>query len=231
VTDDDFLREQFITLRREIEESKSRIYRTMGFGIVMVPAANFVGQKYGVEVLILSLPLLVVVVPLMYLSDNHAMMRCGRYIRLHIEPHFPDVVGWERWLETPSSFQPRSVDRYVSYSFYLLFFVYFVGAAFVAVRDMKVDYGDTPATIMLELYVVVGGWFLIYLTQNIRISTATSRMAKLNRQGRGTKLRVDLYLTTPARPNFDQFCLKERPPNYSLKLSRPGFGPALKRIG
>jgi len=169
----DFLREEFVTLRDEIKESKSRMYRTMGLGVFVVPAANLLAQVYKVEILLLTIPLLVVVVALMYLSENHALMRCGRYIRLHIEPHF-DVLGWEKWLETPDSFHPRSVDKYVSYSFYLLFFVYFAGSVFIADRHMRSEYGAVQATILLGFYVAVGVWFLIYLIQNVRVSTVTS---------------------------------------------------------
>src|SRR5216684_8151501 len=183
----DFLREQFITLRDEIKESKARIYRTMGFGIVVVPAANFLAQTYRIEVLLLSVPLLVIVVALMYLSENHALMRCGRYIRLQIEPRFHDVLGWEKWLEIPDSFQPRSVDKYVGHSFYILFFVYFAGSVFVADHYMRTEYGMLPAAVLLGLYIAVGVWFLIYLFQNIKISTATVADGEITQRRRSPR--------------------------------------------
>ena len=128
-----FLMEEYKTLREEIRETKARIFKLVGFGIFAVPVAHFVAQTYRLDVVILSLPLLVIVVALLYLSENHALMRCGCYIREHIEPKVEDTIGevillekgsdrsiepkvkdtigWETWLE--NGFGRRTVDKYV----------------------------------------------------------------------------------------------------------------------
>jgi hypothetical protein len=80
----EFMKQQYISLREEIKETKARIFKTLGFGLVVVPAANFVATTYQVDVLIMLMPCLIIVVALIYLSENRAKMRCGRYIRLHI---------------------------------------------------------------------------------------------------------------------------------------------------
>jgi hypothetical protein len=150
----------------------------MGFGLIVVPASHFLAQSYEIDIIILSLPVLVVVVALIYLAENNALMRCGRYIKHHIEPNIDDVIGWETWLETKASWDARSVDKYLSYAFYLLFLVYFVGSVFLAGRFAVEGYGEIPAALLLGFYVAVGVWFVIYLVKNIRVSTTTEADVK-----------------------------------------------------
>lgn len=47
-------------------------------------------------------------------------MRCGRYIREHIEPSIEDVVGWEAWLSKPDEKKRRTVDFFAFVSFNML---------------------------------------------------------------------------------------------------------------
>ena len=169
----DFLKEQFLTLRKEIEATKSRIFKSLGFGLVIVPTSHFFAKSYKIDTIILSIPILVIVVALIYLSENNALMRCGRYIRLHIEPEIEGVIGWEKFLETPSEIDPRSVDKYLSYCFYLLFFVYFAGSVFLAGRFSLEQYGLTVHSVLLGAYIAIGIWFLTYLLRSIRVSTRT----------------------------------------------------------
>ena len=169
----EFLKQQYLTLREEIRETKDRIFKTMGFGLVVVPGSHFLAQAYEIDTVTLSLPILVVVVALIYLAENNALMRCGRYIKLHIEPETTDIVGWEQWLEKKSSWDARSVDKYLSYAFYLLFFVYFAGSVFVAGRFTLTTYGALAAGLLLGTYVAIGVWFVIYLIRSIRVSTTT----------------------------------------------------------
>ncbi len=169
----EFLKLQYATLREEIRETKKRIFQTMSFGLVVVPGSTILAQSYKIDTITLSLPVLVVVVALVYLSENNALMRCGRYIRLVIEPRIEDVVGWEEWLEKKAVWDPRSVDKYLAYAFYLLFLVYFVGSVFIATRFVLSEYGTLPAGVLLGGYVAIGVWFVIYLIRSIRVSTTT----------------------------------------------------------
>jgi hypothetical protein len=169
----EFLKQQYLTIRDEIKETKARIFKTLGFGLVVVPAAHFLAQSYRIDTIILSIPILVIVVALVYLSENNALMRCGRYIRLHIEPQIDGIIGWETWLETPGYFETRNVDKYLSYCFYLLFFVYFIGSVFLAARFSFEQYGQIVTSLLLGLYVAIGVWFIIYLIKHIRVSTST----------------------------------------------------------
>lgn len=170
----EFLKQQYLTLREEIRETKDRIFKTMGFGLVVVPASHFLAQAYKIDTVILSLPVLVVVVALIYLAENNALMRCGRYIKHHIEPEIREVIGWEEWLETKSSYDARAVDKYLSYAFYLLFLVYFAGSVFLAARFALQTYGMLATSLLLGGYVAIGIWFIIFLLKSIKISTTTT---------------------------------------------------------
>lgn len=169
----EFLKQQYITLRREIEETKSRIFKLVGSGIIVVPAANFLGQSFKLDLLILTIPVLVIVLLLFYLSENHAIMRAGRYIRLHIEPEVKGIVGWENWLQIPDDLDTRSVDKFANYCFYLLFFVYYTCSVFLSTRFAYKEYGTIQASLILGGYVAIGIWFLIFVIKNIRLSTTT----------------------------------------------------------
>ena len=171
---DDFIRQQFLTLREEIKETKDRIYKTMGFGLVVVPVANFLADTYKIDIIVLSLPILVLVVALIFLAENNALMRCGRYIKICIEPEMKGFLGWEQWLETKSCYDTRAVDKYLTYAFYLLFFMYFTGSLFIACRFAYDVYGMLWTSLLGGFYVAIGVWFVIFLLKNIKISTTTS---------------------------------------------------------
>ena len=170
----EFLKHQFLTLRKEIEDSKSRVFQTMGFGLVIVPGSHYLAQAHKIDTVLLSIPILVVVVALVYLSENNAIMRCGRYIKQNIEPHVGGVVGWEAWLETRGAFDARAVDKYLSGAFYLLFLVYFSGAVFMATRFALGQYGVVAAAALLGAYVGIGAWFVTFLFRSSKVSTTTA---------------------------------------------------------
>lgn len=164
---------QYQTLRKEIETTKERTFKIIEFGIIAVPLGYFVAQTYKIEFVLIPIPFLAIVIALLYLSENHNMMRCGRYIRLHIEPEIPEVIGWEAWLEKPGALGQRTSDKFVSFCVYLLFSVYFIGAALNASIFINKTYGSLPLFIALAVYIPVGLWFFIYLVSHVRSSTTT----------------------------------------------------------
>lgn len=170
----EFHREQYLTLRKEIEDIRDRMHKIVVFGLVVVPSAHFVADKYEVDSIVYSLPMLVIVIALLYLADNNALMRCGRFIRLHIEPQASPTQGWEDWLETKAPWDTRTVDRYLAFAFFGLFLVYFVGAISTAVEFAYRLHGALAASGILGFYIAVGVWFSIFLTKNIRFRTTST---------------------------------------------------------
>lgn len=170
----DFLREQFLALRKEISEAQTRMYRIILYGIIFLPAAHFLGKSYNIDVIMVSLPIIVIIVSLLYLSQTRAIMRCGRYIRLHIEPHVSDVEGWEKWLEDRRNIcHPRLVDRFVNYCLYLLYFIYYISSVLLAFRFANEKYGVVIGAFLLGVYIVAGIGFIIFFARNVEFSTVT----------------------------------------------------------
>lgn len=187
----EFMKLQYQTLREEIKDAKARIFKLVGFGIVVVPASHSLSKVYNLEILMTFVPLLVIVVTLLYLSDNHAIMRCGLYIRLHVEKEFPDLIGWERWLDEPGELDPRTVDRYINYCFYVLFVVYYAGSVFLAQHSLRHEYGDMVGNVALGAYMILGSGFLAFLTRNIKGSASTTGF--LRRSSRALALRERVH--------------------------------------
>lgn len=121
----EFAKQQFITLREEIKETKARIFTIQSLGIIVVPASAFLGKAYNIDILILTTPLLVMVVALMFLFETNSLMRCGIYIKEKIEPLIQDIEGWEEWLQLPGSFDKRKAEIYMSISFLTFRSVFF----------------------------------------------------------------------------------------------------------
>lgn len=184
----EFIKQQYITLREEIKETKARIFKTLSFGLVVVPAANFLANSYQVDVLIMLMPLLIIVVALIYLSENRAKMRCGRYIRLHIEGKIKDIEpGWETWLEDPCRYDvvpydTRCVDKYLDYCFYILFFIYFSSSVFLAAKFAHIKYGLIVTSLLLGSYTAVGMCFMYFLIKHIQFCTTLRGDANKNKK-------------------------------------------------
>src|SRR5262245_35807175 len=110
MNDSDFLKHQFITLREEIRESKARIFKLVIFGAIFVPVAGYAADRLQLFFATASIPLVLVLLMLNFISEQNAIIRAGRYLKEHVEPKIAGVTGWEKWLE--SNHKLRSVDRY-----------------------------------------------------------------------------------------------------------------------
>jgi len=109
-----FLEWQYLTLRKEIEISRDRHFKIAAGALVIVPAVEIlaiavkesvvgnhsIGSSLVVPliVVLLLLPLIVLVLHAIFVSEHLAIGRCGSYIRDYIEPDVSGVVGWETWL-------------------------------------------------------------------------------------------------------------------------------------
>lgn len=166
--------EQYKTLREEIRETKARIFYISGVALFVVPGGQYVARAMDAPLVVAVLPLLVLCIAFLYLSENHSLMRCGRYIRIQIEAPIPDFMGWEEWLESPDGCEPRKVDSYVNYSFLILFTVYYVASAFVAVRSAKQLAAPWLYPLAAGGYSAIGLFFALFLLRNVRAATTTA---------------------------------------------------------
>lgn len=176
---EDFLREEYISLREEIKETKSRLFRLAALGIIGMPAAYSTAELYSIDVLILSLPLLMCTVILLYLSESRALMRCGTYIKNKIESGVDGngdrTIGWESWLSRNDESGPdrRAVDKIIAVFFYLLFTFYYIASSQLAIDLANNKYGILGAASALGFYIAIGILFLWYLFTNYKVSTST----------------------------------------------------------
>jgi hypothetical protein len=136
-------------------------------------AVNYFGQIHNVGGVILALPLLVVVITMLYLGDNHAVIRCGQFIRQHIETEAPSVKGWEAWLEDYVEQGTRTTERWVMYGVSLLLLLYFVGSVSLAWPVAKGEYGAPVAVALTSLYGVIGATVGVFFAWSMKLSTTT----------------------------------------------------------
>lgn len=183
----EFLKQQYLTLREEIKETKARIFYIAAIGLFVLPGGQYLAKAMEADLVLLALPLLVVCVGLLYLAENRALMRCGRYIRQHIESAVQGVTAWEEWLESRDASDPRTVDKLVAYALYLLMLVYYAlstAAAYRALAKMIANQNRLPEA-LLAVSSAIGVAFLALLVWNVRSTTTTVQDPPREERGRG----------------------------------------------
>jgi len=182
MTKEEFHKMQYEALRQEILATQRRNLQTLGFGALSVPAVSYLADVHKIPALALTIPPLVLGIALFYLADNHGIIRCGEYIKEHIEKDLaPEgVMGWETWLEAGQEHGTRSTERYTTVCFYLLFLLYFVTAIFMAWSYMEsVHYRFGVAVGIAAFYSALGagvGWYIVH---SLRLGTTRYDNLKL----------------------------------------------------
>jgi len=152
---------QYLTLRKEIEDSLNRSFQIMVGGATLVPILVGIVGHYAATPILMTLPMMVVVIALLYLNQWNSIMRCGRYIRTRIEPQMMGDEGWEAWLESHpdthmGAVHNRLVDTYLVYAFYLLIAAYYFATSFIAITYAHRSYGSAGEWATLGSYTIIG---------------------------------------------------------------------------
>lgn len=179
----DFATQQYIALREEIMQRQERRFRVLVAGVFGIPAIALLGryvekaEDIG-EVFFLIAPIIILVSCFVYLSENNGIIRVGRYIRKEIEPAYPNVVGWETWLEANTAEGSRSVDQYLNLCVLTIAVLYYIGAIVIFVRyaDPLIGY-QAINWVMVAIYVILGIVFLYVVFRRARYSTRESGSA------------------------------------------------------
>lgn len=173
MTKDEFLKMQYEALREEILATQKRNVQTLGFGALSVPVASYLAEVHKIPALSLALPLLVLGIALLYLADNHGIIRCGEYIKEHIEKELASdgAVGWETWLEAGQAQGTRSTERYTTWCFYLLFFLYFLAAVYMAWRYADSIFIRETSAGLTAGYLILGAVVGFHIVQSLRLGT------------------------------------------------------------
>lgn len=147
---DEFRKLEYCTLREEIKETKSRIFKLAGLAIIGTPSAYFLAKALQMDLLTLVLPGFICIILLFYLSESHALMRCGLYIKTKIEREM-NIEGWENWLELEQSGTSRDrrfVDKLANIFFNFLFIIYYIAAVFEANKVASKTLGTNSVYLM-----------------------------------------------------------------------------------
>ena len=148
---------EFESLRNEIATSKRNMFQLTVGGAAIIPAAQSVATNYAIGALTLALPMILLVLVLLFISENHAMMRAGQYILENIEPKFSENKGWEYWLNsTVGDEKSRSVDKILNLAFSILSSFYFVVSVVLAWRYASIEFGTEGRYVVASFYVAVG---------------------------------------------------------------------------
>jgi hypothetical protein len=175
----DYVMQQFIALRREIDATKSRLFKTLCLALVIVPLATYLAERPESEFVGPVVPFIILVLTILFVSEANALMRCGRYIREKIEPHIEKDAGWETWLESQP--QLRLVDRYLLGCFLITLFVFYfssVGMAISKLWTSETSIGgmsaDGKAIAGGIVYGIGAVWMIITVVHHWRSCTTTS---------------------------------------------------------
>jgi hypothetical protein len=175
-----FLELQYLTLRKEIEDSLARAFQIMIGSATLIPLLVGIIGHYTATPILTTLPMIVVVSALLYLNQWNSIMRCGRYIRTKIEPEIVGEDGWEGWLEShpdthAGTVHNRLVDTYLQYAFFLLAAAYYLATAFISVGYAAKFYGPAGRWASLAVYSAVGIGMGAIVVRRVPTHTTTKR--------------------------------------------------------
>lgn len=173
---DAFLLHQFNTIREEIHAVKARSFWIVALGLFGVPLITFLAC-YTDKFVSLLIPYVVLVTIILFVAEQSALMRCGRYIRQVIEPKFSELQGWESWLE--SRHELRLMDRHFFACFIIVFFVYYFITIGVAMQTLWAAMEETVSGKYwvfgaMASYAIGAVWAVTTLLHHWRSATGTS---------------------------------------------------------
>jgi hypothetical protein len=123
MTHEEFTKQQYLTLRDEIRESKTRIFWLLIIGIALVMISGYLAAEHPSAFANAATPFLLIALMLSFTAEQNNISRAGRYIREVVEPINEKIPGWEHWLEKN---QPvREVDHCFVVGFAVLFLAFF----------------------------------------------------------------------------------------------------------
>jgi len=176
-----FLELQYATLRKEIETSKTNMFQLIVGGAAVIPAAQSLANTYSIGTITLALPLIVVVLVLLFLTENHSMMRAGTYILEHIEPHMNGIVGWETWLNSNKGVTgKRTVDKLLVLSFAVLASCYFIVSVVLAARHALQEFGHRGQYLTTGAYIGLGIILMVVLYAQAKTDTTSISVDSIN---------------------------------------------------
>ena len=163
----EFMKQQFLALRKEIDDSTSRMFWLLIIGMVMVMVSGYMISERPAAFGNMGLPFFLLAILMSFINEQNNISRAGKFIREVIESEYPDVTGWEKWLSSKSEF--RETDRTYFASFSVFFLILFAVSASLTLARLNVHiklrneymWGIVIAYVLCGscvLYVVVRHW-------------------------------------------------------------------------
>lgn len=134
MTNDEFTKQQYLTLRDEIRESKTRIFWLLIIGIALVMISGYLAAEHPSAFANAATPFLLIALMLSFTAEQNNISRAGRYVREVIEPADEQITGWEHWLEMKK--HVREVDHCFVVGFAVLFLAFFSIATSLTLRQL-----------------------------------------------------------------------------------------------
>lgn len=168
---DEFLLAQYKALRDEILGLMERVVRIQLIGVTAIPLVIGAGEKYELGLVTAAGPVVTVVFALILLYEQNGLMRAGEYIRSHLEPYLcpSGVLGWEAWLEIEP--KNRNAERYLAWSAYIAFTLYYAGGTYLAYRSIRLEYGLIAASMLAVVYSIIFVVAFCFVVVNFRSSS------------------------------------------------------------
>jgi uncharacterized membrane protein YfcA len=169
---DEFLRNQYLTLRDEIRESKSKIFWILISGMVLVLTAGYLAAEHPSAFANAAIPFLLLALMLTYISEQNNIARAGRYLREVVEPRISDLTCWEHWLESKHQF--REVDHAFVIGFSMIFLVFFAITTSLTLWQLVLRGQEWWVWSVGTAYVLGGLCVMYVFVRHYRSSTAAS---------------------------------------------------------
>ena len=139
---DEFLKEQFLSLRTEIDDSTTRIFWLLIGGMFLVMVSGYLASAYPATPANVAIPFFLLAIMVAFINEQNNINRAGKYIREVVEPTVPDVTGWENWLASDSRY--READRAYFIGFSVFFMICFATSATMTLvqleKQMSINY-------------------------------------------------------------------------------------------
>jgi len=120
MSSDEFMKQQFLALRAEIDDSTSRMFWLLIIGMGMVMLSGYMISENPSSFANAGLPFFLLAIMIAFINEQNNISRAGKYLREVIEPSVPGITGWEEWLLTKSQFREADRVHFISFSVFFL---------------------------------------------------------------------------------------------------------------
>lgn len=165
---------QYGAIRTEIDYLTKILMQFQAVSVTSIPIIIGTGDKFNLDFVVFSGPIITIVFGLMLLFIQNSIMRAGEYIRTILEPRLvrkkeEEELGWEEWLEKLP--RNRIAEKFFAWSAHIAFCLYYIAGTYLAYNRFLTRFGSDLAVLSLGIY---GGLFVVclfILVKNLRTNS------------------------------------------------------------